>query len=172
MMQIPLHNRWKCGVRWAAFSIMLFSLGCTPKPSETADAENPVEPPAQTSPQPEVSPPTEPSQPSGGFATPAPTTPQPVKPPVRPNPIPDNQPTQPEPTPPTNPPTTPPVPTPEPSPDVAKPDPKPAVQASGKTGFAIGDLAPDIHGEDLDEVAFSLSDYRGKVVVLDFWGDW
>ena len=38
--------------------------------------------------------------------------------------------------------------------------------------FAIGDLAPDIHGEDLDEVAFSLSDYRGKVVVLDFWGDW
>lgn len=32
--------------------------------------------------------------------------------------------------------------------------------------------APDIHGEDLDGIAFKLSDYRGKVVLLDFWGDW
>ena len=36
----------------------------------------------------------------------------------------------------------------------------------------IGKVAPDIEGSDLDEVAFKLSDYRGKVVVLDFWGDW
>ncbi len=36
----------------------------------------------------------------------------------------------------------------------------------------IGMEAPDIAGEDLDGVAFQLSDYRGKVVVLDFWGDW
>lgn len=36
----------------------------------------------------------------------------------------------------------------------------------------IGMVAPDIDGTDLDEVAFKLSDYRGKVVVLDFWGDW
>lgn len=36
----------------------------------------------------------------------------------------------------------------------------------------IGKVAPDIEGADLDEVAFKLSDYRGKVVVLDFWGDW
>ena len=36
----------------------------------------------------------------------------------------------------------------------------------------IGMVAPDIEGADLDEVAFKLSDYRGKVVVLDFWGDW
>lgn len=36
----------------------------------------------------------------------------------------------------------------------------------------IGKVAPDIEGQDLDEVAFKLSDYRGKVVVLDFWGDW
>ncbi len=36
----------------------------------------------------------------------------------------------------------------------------------------IGMLAPDIEGGDLDGVSFKLSDYRGKVVVLDFWGDW
>ena len=35
-----------------------------------------------------------------------------------------------------------------------------------------GKVAPDIEGEDVDGVRFKLSDYRGKVVVLDFWGDW
>ncbi len=35
----------------------------------------------------------------------------------------------------------------------------------------IGMAAPDIVGDDLDGVEFNLSDYRGKVVVLDFWGD-
>jgi hypothetical protein len=36
----------------------------------------------------------------------------------------------------------------------------------------VGKVAPDIEGEDLDGKTFKLSDYRGKVVVLDFWGDW
>ena len=36
----------------------------------------------------------------------------------------------------------------------------------------IGMVAPDIEGNDLNGVAFRLSDYRGKVVVLDFWGNW
>lgn len=36
----------------------------------------------------------------------------------------------------------------------------------------VGKTAPDIEGEDLDGVKFKLSDYKGKVVVLDFWGDW
>jgi hypothetical protein len=36
----------------------------------------------------------------------------------------------------------------------------------------VGMVAPDIVGEDIDGVKFALSDYRGKVVVLDFWGDW
>ena len=36
----------------------------------------------------------------------------------------------------------------------------------------IGMLAPDIEGPDLNGVTFKLSDYRGKVVVLDFWGNW
>ncbi len=36
----------------------------------------------------------------------------------------------------------------------------------------VGMLAPDISGPDLDGVDFKLSDYRGKVIFLDFWGDW
>lgn len=38
--------------------------------------------------------------------------------------------------------------------------------------LAIGKTAPDIEGEDIDGGKFKLSDYRGKVVVLDFWGNW
>lgn len=40
------------------------------------------------------------------------------------------------------------------------------------TRLQIGMPAPEIEGEDLDGVTFKLSDYRGKVVLLDFWGDW
>jgi cytochrome oxidase Cu insertion factor (SCO1/SenC/PrrC family) len=32
--------------------------------------------------------------------------------------------------------------------------------------------APEIEGEDQDGVTFKLSDYRGKVILLDFWGNW
>jgi hypothetical protein len=38
--------------------------------------------------------------------------------------------------------------------------------------YGAGNIAPDIEGTDLDGVAFKLSDYKGKVVFLDFWGDW
>ncbi len=38
--------------------------------------------------------------------------------------------------------------------------------------YGVGNTAPDIEGTDLDGVAFKLSDYKGKVVFLDFWGDW
>ena len=38
--------------------------------------------------------------------------------------------------------------------------------------FGVGCRAPDIQGVDLDGVAFKLSDYEGKVIFLDFWGDW
>src|SRR5262249_51337087 len=38
--------------------------------------------------------------------------------------------------------------------------------------FGIGKQPPDIEGEDIDGQKFKLSDYRGKVVVLDFWGNW
>lgn|GEM_PF-4179324 len=39
-------------------------------------------------------------------------------------------------------------------------------------GIEIGDIAPEIGGTDLDDVPFKLSDYRGKVVALMFWGHW
>jgi hypothetical protein len=38
--------------------------------------------------------------------------------------------------------------------------------------LAVGKVAPDIEGEDIDGNVFRLSDYRGQVVVLDFWGNW
>jgi hypothetical protein len=36
----------------------------------------------------------------------------------------------------------------------------------------VGKPAPDIEGEDIDGKKFKLSDYRGKVILLDFWGHW
>ncbi|MFN9755179.1 MAG: TlpA family protein disulfide reductase [Planctomycetota bacterium] len=41
-----------------------------------------------------------------------------------------------------------------------------------KERLQVGMAIPDIRGEDMDGVPFALSDYRGKVVVLDFWGFW
>ncbi len=41
-----------------------------------------------------------------------------------------------------------------------------------RSRVAIGKVAPDIEGPDIDGEKFKLSDYRGKVVMLDFWGDW
>jgi hypothetical protein len=38
--------------------------------------------------------------------------------------------------------------------------------------LGIGKTAPEITAKDLDGVEFKLSDYRGKVVVIDFWGHW
>jgi hypothetical protein len=38
--------------------------------------------------------------------------------------------------------------------------------------LAVGMLAPEIEGEDLAGTTFKLSDYRGKVVMLDYWGNW
>ena len=41
-----------------------------------------------------------------------------------------------------------------------------------KTGTQIGYIAPEIVGKDLEGKEFKLSDYRGKVVMLDFWAGW
>ena len=35
--------------------------------------------------------------------------------------------------------------------------------------MAIGKIAPEVEGEDQDGKKFKLSDYQGKVVLLDFW---
>jgi hypothetical protein len=41
-----------------------------------------------------------------------------------------------------------------------------------ETRLQNGMKAPDIVGVDLFGEEFRLSDYAGKVVMLDFWGDW
>ena len=38
--------------------------------------------------------------------------------------------------------------------------------------LGIGKTAPEIAGEDIAGTKFKLTDYRGKVVVIDFWGNW
>jgi hypothetical protein len=38
--------------------------------------------------------------------------------------------------------------------------------------LSVGKEAPDIEGEDQDGKRFKLSDYRGKVVLLDFWSEY
>jgi len=42
----------------------------------------------------------------------------------------------------------------------------------GLRHLAVGKEAPDIEGTDQDGVRFKLSDYRGKVVLLDFWSEY
>ena len=39
-------------------------------------------------------------------------------------------------------------------------------------GTKIGDLAPEFTLEDLQGESISLSDFRGKVIILDFWASW
>jgi cytochrome oxidase Cu insertion factor (SCO1/SenC/PrrC family) len=45
----------------------------------------------------------------------------------------------------------------------------PPPKGEAKEGLAIGNRAPEITGVDADGRRFALSDYRGKVVLLDFW---
>jgi len=41
-----------------------------------------------------------------------------------------------------------------------------------KTRLQVGMAAPEIEGPDLSGKTLRLSAFRGKVVMLDFWGDW
>jgi hypothetical protein len=50
--------------------------------------------------------------------------------------------------------------------------PRPPAGGQGKSGTQVGLTAQEIEGEDIDGKKFKLSDYRGKVVLLDFWGHW
>ena len=42
----------------------------------------------------------------------------------------------------------------------------------GVRHLVVGKEAPDIEGEDQDGSQFKLSDYRGKVVLLNFWSQY
>jgi hypothetical protein len=49
---------------------------------------------------------------------------------------------------------------------LAGPTTKPA------TGLNKGQVAPEITGKDVHGKAMKLSDFRNKIVVIDFFGDW
>jgi peroxiredoxin len=55
-----------------------------------------------------------------------------------------------------------------------KPRPEPVVEVTlgNVPELEVGKPAPPIEGKDLDGKPMKLSDYRGKVVVLVFWGSW
>jgi serine/threonine protein kinase/thiol-disulfide isomerase/thioredoxin len=68
------------------------------------------------------------------------------------------------------PPTAPPPSAPPPSaPPPSAPPPAPVGESQTPE---VGLVAPEIDGEDLTGECFQLSDYRGTVVLLDFWGFW
>ncbi|HQR37143.1 MAG TPA: TlpA disulfide reductase family protein [Blastocatellia bacterium] len=50
--------------------------------------------------------------------------------------------------------------------------PKPSVATSGRVGGNVGDTAYDFTLEDVGGQQVRLSDFKGKVVVLDFWATW
>lgn len=58
-----------------------------------------------------------------------------------------------------------------------KADPKSALRCKGALNDLSGKLDPgvvamEITADDVDGKNFKLSDYRGKVILLDFWGHW
>ena len=45
-------------------------------------------------------------------------------------------------------------------------------QVSLNSDLAIGSTFPNIEGVDIDGAPISMSEFKGKVVLLDFFGDW
>jgi serine/threonine protein kinase len=58
------------------------------------------------------------------------------------------------------------------SPNSPPPQPPSGPPPESGEGLQVGQQAPEIEGEDLGGTEFLLSDYRGKVVLLSFWGFW
>ncbi|HKI33372.1 MAG TPA: TlpA disulfide reductase family protein [Gemmataceae bacterium] len=48
----------------------------------------------------------------------------------------------------------------------------PRVPDGPPLGLEPGQVVPDVEGPDLDGQVFKLSDYRGRVVLVYFWGQW
>jgi hypothetical protein len=44
--------------------------------------------------------------------------------------------------------------------------------AEPEEGFDVGKRAPEITGKDVKGKPMKLSDFRDKIVVIDFFGDW
>ena len=62
-------------------------------------------------------------------------------------------------------------------PKAGRPETRPSVGdddpgAAALVGLDVGMRAPEIEGLDTNGRPMRLSDYRGNVVVLDFWGHW
>jgi thiol-disulfide isomerase/thioredoxin len=57
---------------------------------------------------------------------------------------------------------------------IAEKNPNKKVQAQARKALSlmVGNLAPELVGQDLDGKKVKLSDLRGKVVVLDVWATW
>lgn len=47
-----------------------------------------------------------------------------------------------------------------------------ALEPHSEADLQIGKPAPEILGVTYDGQFLRLSDFKGKVLVLDFWGDW
>ncbi|WP_319609417.1 hypothetical protein [Oceaniferula marina] len=62
------------------------------------------------------------------------------------------------------------------TPGLAESNPRLFEQVKGEIfvaeNLSVGCKAPDIVGKDQDDKEFKLSDYKGQVVLLDFWGIW
>jgi peroxiredoxin/outer membrane lipoprotein-sorting protein len=56
--------------------------------------------------------------------------------------------------------------------DMAKAAAESQSDGEPESKFKTGDVAPDFEGAGLDGKTVKLSDYRGKVVLIDFWATW
>jgi peroxiredoxin len=45
-------------------------------------------------------------------------------------------------------------------------------QVTLRSDLSIGSAFPELEGEDLDGNPISMADFRGKVILVDFFGDW
>ena len=50
--------------------------------------------------------------------------------------------------------------------------PLPESEAAPSVGITVGKLAPDFQLNDMEGKQVSLRDFRGKVVLLNFWATW